>query len=87
VANDDVAVATVEIAIFDRPSGLWWQPGDGTWGASTKDRNARLARGTVDDVVRVVDERAVRRLLSSLGARDQHIGEREPLPSTRSQVS
>jgi sugar lactone lactonase YvrE len=35
-ATDDVAVATVEVAIRDRVSGLWWQPGTGTWGASLK---------------------------------------------------
>ena len=32
-ANDDVAVASVEIAIKDRTTGLWWNPGTGTWGS------------------------------------------------------
>jgi hypothetical protein len=32
-ANDDVGVASVEIAIKDRTSGLWWNPGTGTWGS------------------------------------------------------
>ena len=32
-ANDDVAVASVEIAIKDRTSGLWWNPGTGSWGS------------------------------------------------------
>ncbi len=32
-ANDDVAVASVEIAIKDRSSGRWWNPGTGTWGS------------------------------------------------------
>jgi hypothetical protein len=36
VASDDVAVATVEVAIRDRVSGLWWQPGTGTWGTNLK---------------------------------------------------
>ena len=35
-ASDDVAVATVEVAIRDRVSGLWWQPGSGTWGTTLK---------------------------------------------------
>jgi hypothetical protein len=32
-AIDDVAVASVEIAIKDRTAGLWWNPGTGTWGS------------------------------------------------------
>jgi hypothetical protein len=32
-ANDDVAVASVEIAIKDRTTGQWWDPGTGTWGS------------------------------------------------------
>jgi hypothetical protein len=35
-ASDDVAVATVEVAIRNRVTGQWWQPGTGTWGASLK---------------------------------------------------
>ena len=35
-ASDDTAVATVEVAIRDRVSGLWWQPGTGTWGSNLK---------------------------------------------------
>jgi hypothetical protein len=32
-ANDNVAVASVEIAIKDRTTGQWWNPGTGTWGS------------------------------------------------------
>jgi Bacterial Ig domain len=35
-ATDDTGVATVEIALRDRVSGQWWQPGTGTWGATLK---------------------------------------------------
>jgi hypothetical protein len=31
-ANDDSAVASVEISIKDRGTGLWWNPGTGRWG-------------------------------------------------------
>ncbi|HYJ61877.1 MAG TPA: 6-bladed beta-propeller [Actinomycetota bacterium] len=35
-ANDNAGVATVEIAIRNRVTLQWWQPGTGTWGANLK---------------------------------------------------
>jgi hypothetical protein len=32
-ADDDVALASVELAVKDRTTGLWWNPGTGTWGS------------------------------------------------------
>ena len=32
-ATDDVALATVEIAIRDRATNLWWNPSTSSWGS------------------------------------------------------
>lgn len=42
-ATDDASVATVEVAIRNRTTGQWWQPGTGQWGANLKWFSVTLA--------------------------------------------